>query len=445
LAYDEDVYADNAADLGPTASNATAASEYCPQTLAYDEDAFACNVVNLGPQAATTMAEQCAPTLAYDEDAFAFGAVDLGPPAPIATTEFAHCPATLAYNEDVVVPHAAGRGTAMSVAARTAAQCPETLAYDVDAFVAFRSENSMITSVGQCAATLAYDEEPFVANAEELAPTPSTATTVAQCPPTLAYDEDAFATSFMDIAPTLDYGGDDSVRPDVEHTSPARSIQTAVIDNLSNGLRASEGASASSVPRSNAEPRFPLNAVQDRATDEPLFAASREDISIFAAPEPQAPGREMQAAPMLSLAARQGLQPKRRRLRGKQAAPAHFNTPVVGGASPRAAASSSAASSARAAPEAALATSILVAPPLAAPLRAAEAGTQVIVRGDGWGGGSGEYLATVTEMDAFTYTVIRQFEDGSVEETHILREHCNVVCGPESERRPKRPRRSAAN
>jgi len=54
----------------------------------------------------------------------------------------------------------------------------------------------------------------------------------------------------------------------------------------------------------------------------------------------------------------------------------------------------------------------------------------VIVRGDGWGGGSGEYLATITEADEFTFTVIRAAEgedESAWEETHVLREHATVL------------------
>jgi len=59
-----------------------------------------------------------------------------------------------------------------------------------------------------------------------------------------------------------------------------------------------------------------------------------------------------------------------------------------------------------------------------------ERGAQVRVRGDGWGGGSGEYVATITEADEFTFTVIRAAtgeDDCAWEETHVLREHATVL------------------
>jgi len=60
-----------------------------------------------------------------------------------------------------------------------------------------------------------------------------------------------------------------------------------------------------------------------------------------------------------------------------------------------------------------------------------EQGVKVRVIGDGWGGGSGEYLATITEADSSTFTVIRckkpSGDAGAWEETHVLRENCIPV------------------
>merc|ERR1712176_1750923 len=60
-----------------------------------------------------------------------------------------------------------------------------------------------------------------------------------------------------------------------------------------------------------------------------------------------------------------------------------------------------------------------------------EQGVKVRVIGDGWGGGSGEYLATITEADGSTFTVIRckkpSGDAGAWEETHVLRENCIPV------------------
>lgn len=58
-------------------------------------------------------------------------------------------------------------------------------------------------------------------------------------------------------------------------------------------------------------------------------------------------------------------------------------------------------------------------------LRPPEMGSQVLVRGDGWGGGCGEYEATITEADALTFTVIRK-RGRLWEETHVLRDHCSL-------------------
>lgn len=53
-----------------------------------------------------------------------------------------------------------------------------------------------------------------------------------------------------------------------------------------------------------------------------------------------------------------------------------------------------------------------------------ERGLQVLVKGDGWGGGSGQFEALVTEADERSFTVIRT---GSWEETHVLREYCKLL------------------
>jgi hypothetical protein len=47
------------------------------------------------------------------------------------------------------------------------------------------------------------------------------------------------------------------------------------------------------------------------------------------------------------------------------------------------------------------------------------------------------------ETDDFTFTVIRQYADGRIEETHVLREHCDVVSEPAETGHAKRSRRSS--
>lgn len=59
-----------------------------------------------------------------------------------------------------------------------------------------------------------------------------------------------------------------------------------------------------------------------------------------------------------------------------------------------------------------------------------ELGSLVSVSGDGWGGGSGAFLAMVTEADNLTFTVIRQDTPRRWEETHVLREHCAPATEP---------------
>lgn len=56
----------------------------------------------------------------------------------------------------------------------------------------------------------------------------------------------------------------------------------------------------------------------------------------------------------------------------------------------------------------------------------AKVGSRVKVHGDGWGGGSGEYVASVTEVDEMTFTLV--FKSGATwEETCVLREHCTLL------------------
>merc|ERR1712061_664542 len=60
-------------------------------------------------------------------------------------------------------------------------------------------------------------------------------------------------------------------------------------------------------------------------------------------------------------------------------------------------------------------------------LRPPEQGRYVIVRGDGWGGGRGEYIATVTEADPATFTVVAVSGPEPWSERHVLRSHCIIL------------------
>eukprot|EP00933_Yihiella_yeosuensis_P017898 TRINITY_DN14875_c0_g8_i1.p1 TRINITY_DN14875_c0_g8~~TRINITY_DN14875_c0_g8_i1.p1 ORF type:complete len:130 (+),score=43.66 TRINITY_DN14875_c0_g8_i1:358-747(+) len=51
-------------------------------------------------------------------------------------------------------------------------------------------------------------------------------------------------------------------------------------------------------------------------------------------------------------------------------------------------------------------------------------GSKVMVQGDGWGGGTGEYEATIVDVDDATFNVIFRNDDKKFEETHVLKEHC---------------------
>ncbi|CAK9019317.1 DNA polymerase alpha-associated DNA helicase A, partial [Durusdinium trenchii] len=61
-------------------------------------------------------------------------------------------------------------------------------------------------------------------------------------------------------------------------------------------------------------------------------------------------------------------------------------------------------------------------------LQPPERGFLVRVHGDGWGSGQGSYLATVTEADTTTFTVIRRGDCyGSWDETHVLKTCCSIM------------------
>jgi len=111
------------------------------------------------------------------------------------------------------------------------------------------------------------------------------------------------------------------------------------------------------------------------------------------------------------------------RLVGKQAPPAGYQAPPKAAPKPRAKPQKEeAASSSRRRPS--------------EPLRPV-VGCKVMVKGDGWGGGTGEYKGTVIELDDITFSVVFQNDDKKWEETQVLREHCQVI---ESEEVHKRRR-----
>jgi len=60
-------------------------------------------------------------------------------------------------------------------------------------------------------------------------------------------------------------------------------------------------------------------------------------------------------------------------------------------------------------------------------------GCKVTVQGDGWGGGTGEYEATVVDSDELSLTVVYRDEDKKWKETHVLLQHCKFLdAGPEA-------------
>ena len=81
--------------------------------------------------------------------------------------------------------------------------------------------------------------------------------------------------------------------------------------------------------------------------------------------------------------------------------------------------------------------SVLIRQSLGHTLRPPEAGFLVRVQGDGWGGpsnGSASFLATITEADDDTYTVIRRGDcHGSWDETHVLKRECSILARTSSQ------------
>lgn len=301
-----------------------------------------------------------------------------------------------------------------SVACETQFVAP-TLAYDTQPAPCFEELKDLVV-----APTLAYDTQvaPCLENLKDLVVDQQTLNyeempLPGELPPTLAY-HDAIVPDVEDVTPTLDYVADCTLRPDIDDLSaPLASKSDPAQNSRENGICAAPpGDTAFTAPAVVADAGSSNTRASAVAHERQASSAAVEDTSIFAAIQGSPPG------------------PKRRRLRGKQLAPETVQIPAVAADMP----ALSAASSAQPVPSSHTAAMPAV--------QLSEAGTQVIVRGDGWGGGSGEYLATVTETDAFTYTVIRQFEGGRVEETHVLRDYCVVVSEPPQRPEAKRPRHS---
>jgi len=68
------------------------------------------------------------------------------------------------------------------------------------------------------------------------------------------------------------------------------------------------------------------------------------------------------------------------------------------------------------------------------------AGCRVRVKGDGWGGGTGQYDATVVDGDELSFTVVFVGENKKHQETHVMREFCTMLEPPAVEE-PKTTRK----
>lgn len=411
-----------------------------------------------------------APTLTYDTQPF-LGCPDFAPSEACAPTfaSDAAVPATLAYEDGACAPKAVG-------------YFPDTLAYDADAIAPH--------AAALYPATQAYDDNALFG--QDL-PSALEFATANVSPPVAAAPQ-----QHEEVAPTLDYG-EDTIRPIDAGLSPPKAVASPLVARATEAMR--PPASVSSViPRtSNADVSAPIaretflagapreSAASPRASarssnadvkagsssssaqarkqritaEEPLFgngggivseqtssaAGAVEDRSIFAVGD-AVQARKQQASPGTAALAAESREGKRRRLRGKQNAPPAF---VATDGTVRSCASvpTQAAAASSASPRAANALHTAARksprPSRGAPSSAAgtvRAGTQVLVLGDGWGGEGGEYLATVMETDAFTFTVIRQFSDGRAEETIVQREYCSIVSEPEGGAESRRSRTS---
>merc|ERR1719296_171125 len=159
---------------------------------------------------------------------------------------------------------------------------------------------------------------------------------------------------------------------------------------------------------------------------------------------PSAPKRLRSEASSSSLADAPAMVPeKRRRLVGKQAPPDHLAEipkqlarvlaevpPLREGVAGAPTARVAKAAATRSQPKAkapARNQSSIIRSTIGHDLGPLEMGRTVKVRGDGWGAGTGEYEAIVTEADVLTFTVIRQQGVKNWEETHVLKEHCELV------------------
>jgi len=163
----------------------------------------------------------------------------------------------------------------------------------------------------------------------------------------------------------------------------------------------------------------PAALAQDPAAHEQWPAALEQaPVAQDEAPQVASPALDPRrsesahAPPQLPSAPSQGPCSGRRRIMGKRPRPADFE----------------------AAPPPARADTAVLRSAIGHSLAPPEMGSRVRVKGDGWGVGRGSYVATVTEADELTFTVIRQCGE-RWEETHVLREHCTVLVGGEKRRR----------
>mmetsp|Transcript_40773 Transcript_40773/g.110293 ORF Transcript_40773/g.110293 Transcript_40773/m.110293 type:complete len:352 (-) Transcript_40773:194-1249(-) len=348
---------------------------------------------------------------------------------------------------------------------------PETMAYDGDAAawenwqVAPEPEaaGSWGTAIAAAASDIALkDAEEVAAGAAAVAPT-------------LAYDEgDALAPTIPDCmvgaalagafdahgaAPTLAYASDTvpedadvaetQEQPEADASPVASTAVTGAAEAaVSPVVEAAAGATLSPARWATATTLgTPPSGARAEAAEAEAAQASASAPPAVAEPAPEsapaAGAAQARKAPPSLQGARVG---QRVRLLGKQPRPAvGFYATAVAAAIPAARAARAPRAARAAAPGAAVAAAPAVprAEPAEAPVPELEAagavvGSQVKVRGDGWGGGRGVYEATVTEADEQTFTVVYKNARGKWEETCVLRDHCEASA--EASRPGKRKR-----
>mmetsp|Transcript_66950 Transcript_66950/g.117314 ORF Transcript_66950/g.117314 Transcript_66950/m.117314 type:complete len:489 (+) Transcript_66950:72-1538(+) len=391
---------------GPTLEYASEAP-----TLAYDTQIEPSDAPADGGPTRTCETQMLSDSLSADEAEEAKG---------VAATELPNAAAMFACETQV-----------LSDSAMAFPSAADTLAYETQFMSA--APAAMPESPTNMPSTIAYDPHGFTA--EALAPTVVHGETQ-EIGPTLAYGEDAFIPDVADhpetaMAPPSRQISDASPPADVTAASAAVRTAASTLQYDGAELVGDNTSVFRAAPSTAPEGSSRKRCATPLAAGDTSEGSSKKHCAPSLAP---APARSSTSPATSSAASSASAAPtilRRVRLVGKQPPRGVYALAAQSTSSSSSAPSAAPRSSAQTRRSATSATEGRKheAPGVQAPSRdLLEMGTKVKVCGDGWGGGSGDYLATVTEADSLTFTVIRQVGE-KWEETHVLRTHCTIVGG----------------